>query len=119
MSRSVVLSVVMIVGALAAPRAAASQGPSLSGTSAAALLSAIPTQPFLFGSAWPVEARIVEAREPFVEIPQVRNRRGIPWMIAGGAMFLAGAIIGDDGGTLLILGGIGAGAYGAYVYFGD
>jgi hypothetical protein len=40
-------------------------------------------------------------------------------MIAGGAMFLAGAIIGDDGGTLLVLGGVGAGAYGAYVYFGD
>ena len=40
-------------------------------------------------------------------------------MIAGGAMFLAGAIIGDDGGTLLLLGGIGVGAYGAYVYFGS
>jgi hypothetical protein len=38
-------------------------------------------------------------------------------MIAGGAMFLAGAIIGDDGGTLLLLGGLGVGAYGVYVYF--
>jgi hypothetical protein len=93
MGRTAVLSVVMIVGALAAPRAAASQELSVSGTSAAALLSAIPTQPFLFGSVWPDEPRFVVARGPFVEVPQVRNRRGIPWMIAGGAMFLAGAII--------------------------
>jgi hypothetical protein len=40
-------------------------------------------------------------------------------MIAGGAMFLAGAIVGGDGGTLLLLGGVGVGAYGAYVYFGS
>jgi len=50
--------------------------------------------------------------------PQARNRRGVPWMVAGGGVFLAGAILGDDGGTVLMLGGIGMGTYGAFVYFG-
>jgi hypothetical protein len=117
MSRTAVLSVAMIVLGSGAPRAVASQEPSA--ISAVTVLSPASTQPLLPGSAWQYEARIAEVHEPVFELPQVRNRRGIPWMIAGGALFLAGAIIGDDGGTLLILGGIGAGAYGAYVYFGD
>jgi hypothetical protein len=107
----------MIAGALAIPRTASSQAPSVGGMSAATVLAPTPIQPLLLGPAWPRDPRIGEAAERFVELPQVRNRRGIPWMIAGGAMFLAGAIIGDDGGALLILGGIGVGAYGAYVYF--
>lgn len=43
---------------------------------------------------------------------------GVPFMIAGGIAFLAGAIVGDDAGTVLMLGGAGLGAYGAFVYFG-
>jgi hypothetical protein len=39
-------------------------------------------------------------------------------MVAGGILFVAGAIVGRDAGTILMLGGAGVGAYGAYVYFG-
>jgi hypothetical protein len=37
-------------------------------------------------------------------------------MIVGGAAFLAGAIIGDDAGTVLMVGGAGVGLYGLYLY---
>ena len=120
MSRAAILSLLMIAGALALPRAAASQVHPVEATSAAAPLAPTPAHAVLLGPAWPREPRIaVRGSEPFLDLPQVRNRRGVPFMIAGGAMFLAGAIIGDDGGTLLLLGGIGVGAYGAYVYFGS
>ena len=37
-------------------------------------------------------------------------------MIVGGAAFLAGAIIGDDAGTLIMIGGAGIGLWGLYLY---
>ena len=37
-------------------------------------------------------------------------------MIVGGAAFLAGAIIGDEAGTLIMIGGAGVGIYGLYLY---
>jgi hypothetical protein len=105
----------MIAGALSIPRTASSQTSSGGQTSAAARLA--PAVPAPLATAGPGEPRIERTPESFLELPQVRNRRGVPFMIAGGAMFLAGAIIGGDGGTILVLGGIGVGAYGAYVYF--
>lgn len=53
-------------------------------------------------------------------LPQARarNRRGVPFMVAGGVLIVAGAIAGNDVGTILILGGAGLGAYGAFTYFG-
>ena len=61
-----------------------------------------------------------EIAEPTLLLPQarVRNRRGIPLMVAGGAAFVAGIIAGGDAGTILMLGGAGVGAWGIYVYFG-
>jgi hypothetical protein len=38
------------------------------------------------------------------------------YMIVGGAAFLAGAIIGDDAGTIIMIGGAGVGIYGLYLY---
>jgi hypothetical protein len=37
-------------------------------------------------------------------------------MIIGGATFLAGAIIGDDAGTVMMVAGAGVGLYGLYLY---
>jgi hypothetical protein len=120
MRRLGILSVVMIAGLVCLPRAAASQSSTSAGVSTAAAALALVTAPSAFiGLDWSTEVRGASGRTPRVELPQVRNRRGIPFMIAGGAMFLAGAIVGGDGGTLLLLGGVGVGAYGAYVYFGS
>ena len=41
---------------------------------------------------------------------------GATLMIIGGAAIVAGVLVGDSGGTVLILGGIGVGAYGFYLY---
>jgi hypothetical protein len=43
-------------------------------------------------------------------------RRSETLMIIGGAIFLAGAIIGDDAGTIIMIGGAGIGIYGLYLY---
>jgi len=77
----------------------------------------------LLPSLWPSEP-VTEPQpqpqpEPLVMFQaRVRNRRGVPFMIAGGILFVAGAVAGDDPGTILMLGGAGIGAYGAFVYFG-
>lgn len=59
-------------------------------------------------------------REPDVTsvTPQVRDRAGVPYMIAGGILFIAGVLVDGDAGTILLIGGAGIGAYGAFVYFG-
>jgi hypothetical protein len=45
-----------------------------------------------------------------------RLTRGETLMIVGGAIFLAGAIIGDDAGTVIMIGGAAVGIYGLYLY---
>ena len=50
----------------------------------------------------------------------LQNRAGFgqpeALMIVGGAAFLAGAIIGGDPGTIVMIGGAGIGLYGLYLY---
>ena len=41
---------------------------------------------------------------------------GATLMIIGGAAIVAGILVGGSGGTVLILGGVGVGAYGLYLY---
>ncbi len=41
---------------------------------------------------------------------------GAMFMIIGGAAIVTGALVGGSGGTILILGGVGVGAYGVYLY---
>ena len=41
---------------------------------------------------------------------------GATLMIIGGAAIVAGILVGGSGGTVLILGGVGVGAYGVYLY---
>ena len=66
----------------------------------------------------PAAERAEESTRPLAPGFQVRNRRGVPYMVAGGILFVAGAIAGGDAGGLLMLGGAGVGAYGAYIYYG-
>lgn len=46
-----------------------------------------------------------------------RRGSGVGLMIAGGALFVAGLIVGDDAGTVLAITGAAIGAYGLYLYF--
>lgn len=50
-------------------------------------------------------------------LQEIRSRGAVPLMAAGGALFIAGLLIGDDLGTLLAVGGAVVGSYGVYLYF--
>ncbi|HUQ83260.1 MAG TPA: hypothetical protein VM076_19055 [Gemmatimonadaceae bacterium] len=44
------------------------------------------------------------------------NRNSLALMIVGGAALVVGAVIGDDAGTLVMLGGAAVGLYGLYLF---
>lgn len=44
------------------------------------------------------------------------NRNAVALMIVGGAALVIGAVIGNDAGTLVMLGGAGIGLYGLYLF---
>jgi hypothetical protein len=44
------------------------------------------------------------------------NRNSLALMIVGGAALVVGAVIGDDAGTLVMLGGAAMGLYGLYLF---
>jgi hypothetical protein len=48
---------------------------------------------------------------------QVRDPRGVPWIVAGGALVVGGALVHGDAGTLLMFGGVISSAYGLFIYF--
>jgi hypothetical protein len=52
--------------------------------------------------------------------PVIQNRptqrRSVALMIVGGAALVVGAVIGDDAGTIVMLGGAGIGLYGLYMF---
>ena len=49
--------------------------------------------------------------------PMVSRGGGMGYMIAGGALFVAGLLVDGDAGTILVLSGAGIGAYGLYLHF--
>ena len=51
-----------------------------------------------------------------VTVAAARSSNSAALMIVGGAAFLAGAIIGGDAGTIIMVGGAGVGLYGLYLY---
>jgi hypothetical protein len=44
------------------------------------------------------------------------NRNALALMVVGGAALVIGAVIGDDAGTIVMLGGAGIGLYGLYLF---
>ena len=131
MRRTGALWVVLLAITLAFPATASSQTPPVSDStagasgshgvaSAATRLSASADPLAAFQPVGQHEPFLEQQAQPSVTLPQsrARNRKGVPFMVAGGILFVAGAIIGHDGGTLLMLGGAGIGAYGACIYTG-
>jgi hypothetical protein len=59
---------------------------------------------------------VMDASVPRALDVRQQLRRSETLMIVGGAIFLAGAIIGDDAGTIIMIGGAGIGIYGLYLY---
>ena len=52
--------------------------------------------------------------------PVIQNKKleqnAVALMIVGGAALVVGAVIGDDAGTIVMLGGAGIGLYGLYLF---
>lgn len=61
---------------------------------------------------------VVVAAEPAAPAPMRRadTKRSRTLMIIGGAALLGGAIVGDDAGQIIMLGGLGVGLYGLYLH---
>jgi hypothetical protein len=65
----------------------------------------------------PAPAVAVTEAEDTQPLMMQRRGSGVGLMIAGGALFVAGLIVGDDAGTVLAVTGAAIGAYGLYLYF--
>jgi hypothetical protein len=100
-----VASVVLASAAVASSaRAQASTAPFASGPTVQAAQAAVHP-----------DLRMDATVPPALDVRQ-QLRRSETLMIVGGAIFLAGAIIGDDAGTIIMIGGAGIGIYGLYLY---
>ncbi|HEY0673682.1 MAG TPA: hypothetical protein VGD27_15495 [Longimicrobiales bacterium] len=68
----------------------------------------------------PVKAEAPRTVEGEAAVANAVQRRGsgTGLIIAGGALLVAGLLIGDDAGTVLAVAGAAIGAYGLYLYFG-
>ena len=97
-------AVLATVAVSATARAQATEPESLSGPTILAASSAV--RPALH-----MDARVPQA----LDVRQ-RLRRSEKLMIVGGAIFLAGAIVGDDAGTIIMIGGAGIAISGWYLY---
>jgi hypothetical protein len=87
------------------------RGPTLQGGLLSATVQAEALPRLLPSAARPVAAA------PAIIAPMAPSGQSVALMIAGGALFVAGAIAGDDVGGLLMLGGAVIGAYGVYLHF--
>lgn len=65
--------------------------------------------------ASPIPRGASPEREPYMSGGSRSTAVGL--MIAGGAVFLGGLIIGDDPGMVVAISGLGIGAWGSYLYF--
>jgi hypothetical protein len=61
------------------------------------------------------KARLNEAK-PAAPAAAIRGQ-SVALMIAGGVLFVTGAVVGGDAGTILMVGGAVVGAYGVYLHF--
>ena len=90
--------------------AAVAAGPTLASASVAVRPAA--ERPVVVVRTATTEAAVPNALPPAGS----SNRNATTLMIVGGAAFIAGAIIGDTAGTIIMVGGAGVGLYGLYLY---
>jgi hypothetical protein len=66
----------------------------------------------------PEETRMTAVESDVAHTIAQSRGTGTGLIIAGGALFVAGLLVGDDAGTVLAVAGAAIGAYGLYLYFG-
>ena len=78
--------------------------------------SAVSFAPFAASAAVGVHSRSSDMPAPIAPPRVDQHHEGVTLMIVGGAALLGGAIIGGQGGTLVMVGGVVCGAIGLYKY---
>ena len=106
---------------LAAPLAAATPAPASAVTSAPATATdatspAAPRGPTVASARVASHAVTAPIGAPPVIQNRQSNRNAVALMAVGGAALVVGAVIGDDAGTLVMLGGAVVGLYGLYLF---
>ena len=102
---------------LALPRAGAAQDVATSKSSSVEAPAVEPAAgPTLEGATAGFQRETVQGVRKPVVLAAARQSNSTALMIVGGAAFLAGAIIGDDAGTIIMVGGAAVGLYGLYLY---
>lgn len=110
--------VAVLLGAIAlsAPRLQAQRTASAAAPIPTATATT-PVGPTLSARSVAVRPAVAPAANPRAALSSRRAfTRGQTLMIIGGAALLTGAIIGNDAGTIVMLGGAGIGLYGLYLY---
>jgi len=126
-TRMVAVAAVLGAGAGWAERAAAQEtrvpapeavAPAAQAPQAAPVVTTSRLGPSALGAELllPAPVRTPADERPLVHTPAYQHAPGLALMIAGGAAFLGGAIIGGDPGTALMVGGVIVGAVGLYQY---
>jgi hypothetical protein len=72
--------------------------------------------PTMNGAAAGVKVARSPVLNPLPEAPRVESRQNKAMMIVGFAGLIAGAVIGGDAGTIIMIGGAGVGLWGLYRY---
>jgi hypothetical protein len=112
---------VLAAAALFAPRISRAQGMTTSEPSAVPVVTAsvaAPSGPTLDATTIGIHHSADEAVTSRADVGAAVRHGNQPTalMIVGGAAFLAGAIIGGDAGTIIMVGGAAVGLYGLYLY---
>ncbi len=121
MPRLWIATAMLVMAALGASRAGAQlvENTSPSSLGSASPGSTLPGGPALSAAAISPRFTLANGSRTASElaVPQ-RRPFGLSQtlMIVGGATFLAGAIIGGDAGTVIMIGGAGVGLYGLYLF---
>lgn len=106
-ARYLLTSAVVLLTLAAAPRAGAQ----------ASQQQTSPTGPTILAASAAVRPELRASETVPYRVDFRRQlRRSESLMIVGGAIFLAGAIIGDDAGTIIMISGAAIGIYGLYLY---
>ena len=116
MSRHVGIALVALSLTITAPSLAAQDAAAATAAATAASITGPRVELARVGVSAPVVAAAAVAEPSLVPQNPALRRRGVPQMIIGGVAILGGAIIGDDVGTIISLGGLAYGIYGLYLY---
>jgi hypothetical protein len=83
---------------------------------APAVDQAAPAGPTLDGATVGFHRANTQTTHAPVTVATTHSSNSTALMIVGGAAFLAGAVIGGDAGTIIMIGGAAVGLYGLYLY---